>query len=79
MYRELLKRAVVLYVQKYGGLAYALTDEGLQVSTPLVIVYKRYYQLDKLRVTFIDGLAVEGEVIPYDTFFVMKDYVIYSY
>lgn len=76
MYRDLLRKASALYIQKFGGLAYALTEKGLNISTPLIIIYKRFYDIEKMRVLFIDGLAVEGEIIPYETYFVMNDYVI---
>ena len=78
MYKKLLKSASAILIQKHGGLAYPLTHKGLEITKPLIIIYKRYYEFDKLRVVFIDGTAIEGEISSHETFFMMKDYVILS-
>jgi len=74
--KKALKSAFAIYIQKSGGLVYLLTNKGLDLAHPIPVVLKRYYEFGKLRVVFVNGVAVEGEVVPYETYFVMKDYVI---
>lgn len=76
--KKALKTAFAIYIQKSGGLVYLLTNKGLDLAHPIPVILKRYYEFGKIRIVFINGVAVEGEIIPYETYFVMRDYVILS-